>query len=124
MGYVPTINTPSTEMSTVNEDPTQTLNIMETMGLKESVCVFDQVFYVKTPEITWKLDKLKNIIFRIVAFHTMPFETSYINHREEVSGCWPHRLVCVESGVISEGSITDVMEGHKYNRVGRLHNVV
>ena len=39
-------NTPST----VNEDPTQTLNIMETQGLKESVCVFDQVFYVKTAE--------------------------------------------------------------------------
>ena len=39
-------NTPST----VNEDPTQTLTIMETQGLKESVCVFDQVFYVMTAE--------------------------------------------------------------------------
>ena len=30
----------------------------------------------------------------MVAFHTIPFETSYIDHREEVSGCWPPRLVC------------------------------
>ena len=100
VGYLPTINTPSTEMSTVNEDPTQTLNIMETLGLNESVCVFDQVFYVKTEEITWKHDKFKNSIFRMVAFHTIPFETSYIDHREEVSGCWPPRLVC---GVCCDG---------------------
>ena len=30
----------------------------------------------------------------MVAFHTIPFETYYIDHREEVSGCWPPRLVC------------------------------
>ena len=124
VGYLPTINTPSTEMSTVNEDPTQTLNTMKTLGLKESVCVFNQVFYVKAAEITWKHDKFKSIILRMVAFHTIPFETSYIDHREEVSGCWPPRLVCVGSGVISEGSITDMMERHKYNRVGMLHKIV
>ena len=72
----------------------QTLNIMESLGLKESVCVFDQVFYVKTADITWKHDKFKNIIFRMVAFHTIPFETSHIDRREGVSGCWPPRLVC------------------------------
>ena len=86
---------PSTEMSTVNEDPTQTLNIMKTLGLKESVCVFDQVFYVKTAEITWKHDQFKSIIFSMVAFHTIPFETSYIDHREEVSGCWLASPTCV-----------------------------
>ena len=32
--------------------------------------------------------------------------------------------LCVGSGVISEGSISDVMEGYKYNRVGRLHKIV
>ena len=26
--------------------------------------------------------------------HTISFETSYIDHREDVSGCWPPRLVC------------------------------
>ncbi len=114
MGYLSTINTPST----VNEDPTQTL------GLNESVFVLDQVFYVKTAEITGTHDKFKNIILRMVAFHTIPFGTSYIDHREEVSGCWPPRLVCVGSGVISEGSITDMMERHKYNRVGMLHKIV
>ena len=112
-------------MSTVNEDPTQTLNIMETLGLKESVCVFDQIFYVKTAEITWKHDKFKNIIFRMVAFHTVPYHLkppiSTIGKRFQDAGLLD---LCVGSGVISEGSITDVMEGHTYNRVVRLNNIM
>ena len=32
--------------------------------------------------------------------------------------------LCVESGVIAEGSITSVMEGRKYNRAVRLHKIV
>ena len=34
------------------------------------------------------------------------------------------RDLCVESGVIAEGSITDVMEGRKYNRAVGLHRIV
>ena len=42
VGYLPTINAPATDSSTVNEVLTHTLNIMETLGLKEIVCVVDQ----------------------------------------------------------------------------------
>ena len=60
------INAPATDMSTVNEVLTQTLNIMETLELKEIVCVFDQGLYAKAAEITWKHDnKFKNIILRM-----------------------------------------------------------
>ena len=72
---LPTINAPATTMSRVNEVLTQPLNIMETLELTESVCVFDQVFYVNTADITWKHDQLNNIIFRMVAFHTIPYQT-------------------------------------------------
>ena len=34
------------------------------------------------------------------------------------------RDLCVESGLIAEGSITRVMEGCKYNRAVRLHKIV
>jgi len=34
------------------------------------------------------------------------------------------RDLCVESGVIAEGSIAGVMGGHKYNRAIRLHKLV
>ena len=74
VGYMPTINAlAKTTMSRVNEVLTQSLNITETMGLKESVCVFDQVFYVNTADITWKHEQFKCIIFRMEAFHAIPY---------------------------------------------------
>ena len=104
---------------------TQSLNITETLGLKENVCVFDQVFYVKTADITWKHDQFKNIIFRMEAFHTIPYHLksskSTIGKRFQDAGLLN---LCVGSGVISERSITDVREGHTYNRVVRLHKIV
>ncbi len=53
VGYLPAINLPATTISRVSEVLTQTLNIMETLGLNESVCVFAQVFYVKTADIIY-----------------------------------------------------------------------
>lgn len=108
VSYLPTINAPATEMSTINEVLTQTLNIMETLGLKEIVCVFDQALYAKAAEIIWKHEKFQNIKLRM-------------GKRFQEAGL---RDVCVESGVIAEGSITAVMEGRKYNRAVRLHKIV
>ena len=122
VGYLPTINAPATDMSTVNEVLTQTLNIMETLELKEIVCVFDQALYAKAAEITWKHDdKFKHIILRMGAFHTIYNLLSTIGKRFQDAGL---RDLCVEAGVIAEGSITGVMEGRKYNRAVRLHKIV
>ena len=121
MGYLPTINAPATDMATVNEVLTQTLNIMETLELKEIVCVFDQALYAKAAEITWKHDKFKNIILRMGAFHTNCNLLSTIGKRYQDAGL---RDLCVEAGVIAEGSITGVMEGRKYNRAVSLHKIV
>ena len=61
----------------------------------------------------------------MVAFHTIPYHLkppiSTIGKRFQVAGLLD---LCVGSGVLSEGSITDVMEGHTYNRAGRLHKIV
>ena len=98
---------------------------MESLELKESVCVFDQVFYVNTTDITLKHDQLKNIIFRMVAFHTIPCHLKHpkstIGKRLQDAGLLD---LCVVSGVISEGSITDVTEGHTYNRVVMIHKIM
>ena len=52
IGYLPTINAPATQMSTVNEVLKQTLSIQKSLGLKNIVCVFDQALYAKAVEIT------------------------------------------------------------------------
>ena len=41
VGYLPTINAPATQMSTVNEVLNQSLAIMQHLRLKKIVCVFD-----------------------------------------------------------------------------------
>ena len=34
------------------------------------------------------------------------------------------KSLCIESGVIAEGSVAGIMEGHKYNHVVHLHKLV
>lgn len=121
VSYLPTINAPATEMSTVYEILTQTLSIMETLGLEKIVCVFDQALFAKPAEITWKQKKFQNIILRMGSFHTICNLSSIMGKRFQDSGL---RDLCVESGVIAEGSITAVMEGRNYNRAVRLHKVM
>jgi len=122
IGYLPTINAPATQMSTVNEVLNQSLSIMQSLQLTKIICVFDQALYAKAAEIAWKHeDKFKNIILRMGAFHTICNLLSTIGKRFQDAGL---RDLCVESGVIAEGSIAGVMEGRKYNRGVRLHKLV
>ena len=54
IGYLPIINAPATEMSTVYEILNQALKIIEKLNLRRMTCVFDQALYAKAIEITWK----------------------------------------------------------------------
>ena len=45
MGYLPTINAPATNMSTVNEILNETMTIVNQLQLDEINCVFDQALY-------------------------------------------------------------------------------
>jgi hypothetical protein len=122
VGYLPTINAPATQMSTVNEVLNQAVSIMESLQLTQVVCVFDQALYAKALEILWKhLDIFKDIIIRMGVFHTICNLLATIDKRFQDARL---RDLCVESGVIAEGSIAGVMEGHKYNRAVRLHKLV
>lgn len=121
VGYLPTINAPATELSTVYEMLNQALGIMESLQLKTIVCVFDQALYAKAAGILWKHEKFKNIIIRMGVFHTICILLSILGKRFQDAGL---RDLCVESGVIAEGSVTGVMEGRRYNRAVRLHKLV
>ena len=65
--------------------------------------------------------KFKNIIVRMGGFHTICHLLTTIGKRFQDAGL---RDLCVETGMIAEGSITGVMEGRKYNRAVRLHKIV
>ena len=54
IGYLPTINAPAKQLSTVHNVLVQTTKIKDELELKEIVCVFDQALYGKAVEINWK----------------------------------------------------------------------
>lgn len=54
-------------------------------------------------------------------FHTVCMFLSVIGKRFQDAGL---RDVCVESGVIAEGSVSGVLEGRKYNRAIRFHKLM
>ena len=56
LGYLPTINAPATDLSTVNKILKQAMKIARQFDVKV-VCVFDQALYAKVTEILWKDDE-------------------------------------------------------------------
>lgn len=101
-------------MSTVNEVLNQSLSIMQCLDLTKIVCVFDQALYARAVEITWKdAVKFQNIIIRLGVFHTICTLLAIIGKRFQDAGL---RDLCIQSGMITEGSVAGVMDGRKYNR--------
>ena len=113
MGYLPTINAPATQMATLNEVLNKSSNIMRSLELTKIMCVFDQALYAKTADFTWKHpDKFKTtIIIRLGVFHTICTLLAIVGKRFQDAGL---RDMCIESGVIADGSIFGVMDGRKY----------
>ena len=122
VAYLPTINAPATDLSTVNEILSQTMKIKSELNLDAIVCVFDQALYAKASEIIWKnSDMMKSIVIRMGVFHTILNLLGIIGKRFGDAGL---RDVAVESGLIAEGSINSVLDGRSYNRGVRLCKLV
>jgi len=54
LGYLPTVNFPAAEMSTVLEIMQRSMCIKESLHLQSICCTFDQALYAKAAEIVWK----------------------------------------------------------------------
>jgi hypothetical protein len=77
------------------------------------ICVFDQAPYAKATEIKWKLpDKFDNVVVRMGAFHTTCTLLAIIGKRFQDAGL---KDICIEAGLIEEGSIGSVLDGRMYN---------
>jgi hypothetical protein len=121
VAYLPTVNAPATELSTIHEVLNRTLQIMESLQLSNIVCVFDQALYAKALEIAWKhQEKFGCIIFRMGIFHTLCTLLANLGKRFGDAGL---KDLCVESEIIADGSI-GVLDGQKYNRAIRMHKIM
>ena len=109
-------------MSTVKEVLTQALKVKESLGLKDIVCVCDQALYAKAAEITWQHpDKFQSIALRMGVFHTICNFLGIIGKKFLDAGL---RDLVVDSEVITEGSVDQVLNGQQYNRGVRLHKLL
>ena len=122
VAYLPTINAPATELSTVNEILRQSEDIRKRLYLDQIVVVLDQALYAKACEVAWKNRELyEKIILRLGTFHTICNLLSIIGKRFQDAGLSD---VCIESGILAGGSVCGVMEGKVYNRAVRIHKYI
>ena len=122
VGYLPTINAPATQLTTVNEILRQLDGMKKALNLDEIVIVMDQALYAKASEVIWQHpDQYSAILLRLGTFHTMCNLLSIIDKRYQDAGS---RDLCIESGIIAEGSVSGVLEGKMYNRAVRVHKCV
>ena len=122
VGYLPTINAPATQMSTIFEILNQVLRIMELLQIPNIACVFDQAMYEKALEVQWRhAEQFQHIVVRMGVFHTCCNLMGTIGKRFQDAGL---RDLAVESGIIAEGSVENVMSGKKYNRAVRFHKLL
>ncbi|KAL8567726.1 hypothetical protein ACOMHN_009034 [Nucella lapillus] len=122
VGYLPTINAPATELATVQEIISQSELIRTTLHLETLVIVMDQALYAKAAEIIWKQrQQYENLVLRLGAFHVIMNVLSILGKRFQDAGL---RDLCIESGILAEGSVTKVLEGMNYKRAVRTHKCV
>ena len=122
LGYLPTINAPATNLSTVNEVLMQSLSIAKKLALEDIAVCFDQALYSKACEIVWKEpEKLRPVVLTMGTFHTICNLMSIIGKRFTDAGL---RDIAVESGVLAEGSVDAALESRQYNRAVHLHKLV
>ena len=120
VGYLPNINAPATDVSTVNEALNRSLTIMRSLHLTSIICVFDQAIYAKAFEVKCKeYEKFKPTVLRLGTFHTLGTLIS-IGKRFLHAGL---KDLFIEAGVVAEGSVSAVLEGRNYNRGVCVHKL-
>ena len=72
VGYLPTINAPATELSTVQEILILSISIQQHLGVDKIAVIMDQAIYEKATEVAWKhKHKFKNILLMMGNFHVI-----------------------------------------------------
>lgn len=122
IGYLPTINAPATEMSTVKAIMDTALEIISSLQLDSTAVFLDQALFAKATEIAWKYPHVYNKILLMMGnFHTI---CNFMSSIGKMFGGAGLRDIAVEAEVIAEGSIAKVLEGKQYNRGIRLHKLM
>ena len=107
--YLPSINAPATELTTVLEILNQSEQIRRQLYLQPVVVVMDQALFAKAVEITWKhKERFSNAL-------------SILGNRFGEGGL---KDICIEAELVADGSINGFLDGKHYNRAVRVHKYI
>ncbi|XP_047140035.1 uncharacterized protein LOC124815407 [Hydra vulgaris] len=122
IAYLPVIDTPVTEISTINEILKQALTIANTLELAHIVLVFDEAVYSKIQLVRWKTEEyLSRIVVRLGDFHML---MSYCSGISKIYADAGMQDIFIESGFVASGSINGVLSGKHYNLSVRCHKTL
>ena len=120
--YLPCLDVPATEYSTIMEVMNRAQKKKESLKLSGIVCVFDQSIFAKAAEIKWRdPSKYKNRVLLLGTFHTIMTYMNVISKRFKDTGL---RDVLIQSGEIVGGSIDSALTGKTYNRGVRCYKLM
>ena len=120
--YYPIINDPITDYSTVQECLSVSKNASREFGQKYAVTTFDFGVCMKAYPTIWKNPEFyDNHIVMIESFHLICAYLKIIGKKMNESGLAD---VLLEAGVMSVGSINNVMSGKNYSRAINCHKVM
>ena len=120
VGYLPAINQSPTSNDTVLELLTQSKLKAEKLGLTETDVVLDMAIYAKAVAILMNpryLELKKFIVLRLGGFHTMCIFIAVIGKRFGDAGL---RDLIVESNLLGESSVDQMLRGKHYNNAMRV----
>ncbi len=87
ISYLPIIDNPITEWSTINEILRQSVKIADELELQQVVLVADEAVYAKIQQVRWKSDLYtRRCIVRLGEFHAIMSYSSCIGKRFKNSG--------------------------------------
>ena len=87
ISYLPIIDNPITEMSTINEILKQSIQIADGLDLQQLLLVADEAVYAKLQQVRWKNSVYNDrLIVRLGEFHTIMSYCSCIGKRFRDSG--------------------------------------
>lgn len=120
--YLPIIEASPTEYATVKHVLDSAMATADNLRCDTVVVVFDQAIYAKAQQIRWDDSVLQDkLVIRLGEFHTLMTYLAAIGKRFASSGL---EDILVESGVIANGSLKGVLNGHMYNRSIRAHKLL
>lgn len=120
--YLPVIEAPATDISTVNHILMESMKTVDKLKLDSICVVFDQALYAKAQQVRWKNPMMtRKLILRMGEFHTCMCFLSAIGKICKGSGL---EDILIESETIASGSMNGVLSGRMYNRAIRAHKLV